>query len=341
LNLVKKSLESWLYDAQNIIKYIVNIKKVHKTLGEIKDKLARTQRIASDIIKSKDGETVDSLLKDDRVKECHVELKKLKEEVEKQESDYQATLEQYCDDYLKDITKDRYADENILRAYLYTKQKRLIVIRANNNDQKFETSEGLEFVNQPQWEAIYVIHRPGRAIWTATYDKLKLIGTEQERNTDNNSGLLFQKPFALDFSSKTTRERQQLFTGKYKKDQEANELFNKELLKDSNFALGSAFSEGDCFFDSFAQALNIIKGTQYTTKGLRMECYRYYLELNKLYTKTEELEKHWIYVQLAKLVQKESKPQEVDEDGFLKIDHNQNRIIKKIETASDKYLDRV
>jgi len=47
----------------------------------------------------------------------------------------------------------------------------------------------------------------------------------------------------------------------------------------AEFALGEAYDNGDCFFDSLVQILNQNRNTEpYTIKDLRIQCYNYYLE---------------------------------------------------------------
>ncbi len=43
------------------------------------------------------------------------------------------------------------------------------------------------------------------------------------------------------------------------------------------YVVGKAVDDGGCFFDSLAQAINIIKGTNYNEKSMRMLCHKYYM----------------------------------------------------------------
>jgi hypothetical protein len=106
------------------------------------------------------------------------------------------------------------------------------------------------------------------------------------------------KPNAKDHTSSRTP----LFNSSDENDLAIKVMLETASLEKTDFVIGAAYGEGDCFFDSCAQALNQLKGVKtYTLKSVREICASFAHSLERSYPVTtadatdDKAEQNWIY----------------------------------------------
>lgn len=123
----------------------------------------------------------------------------------KVEESLDAALKENCLSYLNFILQNGFVDENLLRAFLYTQHFRLIVATNYGESDSYSFSEGLDYVNQPDWPVVYVHYQPGADQYAGKYAKLKprlLNHTENINESGKRKEISYSAPKLIDKNKK-------------------------------------------------------------------------------------------------------------------------------------------
>jgi HEAT repeat protein len=177
--LVHLSLRSYLENTAASASEPIEFQRVRAelaTLGLVEEQRVALQQKANTALGHVAGNslTIAALLRELRVAKYHASLRTAEGQWQVAQDALNNALQQASFIYLDFIAKDRYADENLLRAYLFT-QERCLGVVVDYGQGRTTLSQGLEIVNQTNWPTLYVVYRPGQQERTATYDALTLL----------------------------------------------------------------------------------------------------------------------------------------------------------------------